>query len=87
LWKYVRAGRLDLDTARDRLSDAIKLVTHPVLSSELATESLREAVLLSHPVHDLLYLVAARREAVTLVTCDQRLRDLCTSEGLTVAGL
>jgi len=30
LRKYVRAGRLDLDTARDSLPDAIELVTHPV---------------------------------------------------------
>jgi predicted nucleic acid-binding protein len=87
LWKYVRAGQLDPDIARDSLSDATELLTRTVPSAELVTESLHEATRLGHPVYDLLYLVAARRNAATLATCDQRLHDLCVGEGLTVAGL
>lgn len=86
LWKYVGAGQLDTDTAVDSLDDAIQLITRFVPGEEMVVEALHEAARLGHPVYDLLYLVAARREAATLVTCDQRLRDLCTSAGIAVAG-
>ena len=85
LWKYVRAGQLDAQAAADSLADAHELVTRFVPASELVTEALHESVRLGHPVYDLLYLVAARRHAATLVTCDKRLRDLCATQGVAVA--
>lgn len=85
LWKYVRAGQLDAQAAADSLADAHELVTRFVPASELVAEALHESVRLGHPVYDLLYLVAARRHAATLVTCDKRLRDLCATQGVAVA--
>ena len=85
LLKYVRAGQLDTTAATAGAANAIALISHFVPGDELVVEALHEAVRLDHPVHDLLYLVTARREAATLVTCDERLRDLCLTAGVTVA--
>lgn len=86
LWKYVRAGHLATEAALASLADANELVTRFVRGEDLAAEALHEAVRLDHPVYDLLYLVTARREAATLVTCDQKLHRLGAAQGVAVAG-
>ncbi len=76
LWKYVRAGRIDLQTAIDRYDEAEALVGDSMPDRELATEALAEAVRLGHPLYDLLYAVAARRHGCGVLTLDKRLSEL-----------
>lgn len=87
LWKYVRAGHFDVRVATSSLADALELVTHLTPSRDIAAEALHESARLGHPVYDMLYLVTTRREAATLVTCDRRLRNLASSQGISVAGI
>lgn len=87
LWKYVRAGQLTIAVADALLGDAMELVTRLVSGEEIAVEALHEAARLDHPVYDLLYLICARRSAATLVTCDRRLKGLCETAGVDVAGV
>ncbi|WOP17727.1 type II toxin-antitoxin system VapC family toxin [Raineyella sp. LH-20] len=86
LWKYVRAGQLDLDRALTGLADALDLVTDLLPLSTLGAEALSESVRLDHPVYDLLYVVATRRAAATLLTVDRRLGDLARRVGVRVIG-
>lgn len=85
VWKYVRAGQLDAASATGRLADAGEIISWLVPSETMAAEALNEAVRLGHLVYDLLYLVTARRNAATLVTCDRRLAALCRAEGVPIA--
>jgi predicted nucleic acid-binding protein len=84
LWKYVAAGQLTVDTAAERLAEALKLVDqyHPM--SGLAQEVLREASARRHSVYDVCYVVLARREGAAVVTIDGRLRKLIETIGLSV---
>ena len=61
LWKYVKAGNLDAETALERLEESINLIDAFTPDWELTTEALTEAVRFKHPVYDLLYAVLARR--------------------------
>lgn len=76
LWKYVRAGEFDQDTAQARLAEAVALIDVFVPDEELTAESLAAAVRYKHPVYDLLYLVLARRRGCKIVTADKRLAAL-----------
>lgn len=86
LWKYVRAGQLDIDRALVALNDMSSLVTELVPVAPLSQETLAEAVRIDHPVYDVAYLVAARRKAATLATFDRRLAVLAEELGIRVVG-
>ncbi len=76
LWKYVTAGQLSADDAADRLELAQRLVDRYLPVDDFSKEALSEATRYGHPVYDLCYAVAARREACSVLTIDQRLRKL-----------
>jgi len=57
LWKYVKAGSLELETAVERHDEAIALIDDFTAARELATEALSEGVRYRHPVYDLIYAV------------------------------
>jgi len=76
LWKYVKAGSLEAETALERYEEAIALIDDFTPDWELATEALTEAVRYAHPVYDLLYAVLARRTGCAVLTMDQRLKTL-----------
>jgi hypothetical protein len=57
LWKYVKAGSLELETAVERHDEAIALIDDFTAARELATEALAEGVRYRHPVYDLIYAV------------------------------
>ncbi len=87
LWKYVRAGHLTLDSALERHAEAVALVDFLIPDAELTTESLAAACQYGHPVYDLVYAVAARRNACALMTRDRRLVDLLRAMQIPVEGL
>jgi predicted nucleic acid-binding protein len=76
LWKYVRAGVIDKQTALTRLEEARGLVDTFELDEQLATEALSQAILHDHPVYDLLYVVLAMRFGARLLSADGKLLKL-----------
>ncbi len=85
LWKYVKAGRLEAETALERYEEAIALIDDFTPDWELATEALTEAVRYAHPVYDLLYAVLARRTGCAVLTMDERLKTLLGQMGINTA--
>jgi len=76
LWKYVRTGGLDRDTALDRYEEAAGLIDSFEPDDQLATEALSAAIRYGHPVYDLLYVVLARRYGCKVITEDGKLAAL-----------
>ena len=76
LWKYIKADKLDAETALERLEEAVNLIDAFTADWELTTEALTEAARYEHPVYDLLYAVLARRTGCAVLTMDERLRTL-----------
>ncbi len=76
LWKYVEAGEITGTQAADDLESALNLVERFVPVVTLAQEALREASVYGHPVYDLGYAIAARREGCSVLTLDTRLQRL-----------
>ena len=87
LWKYVKAGNLDAETALERLEESINLIDAFTPDWELTTEALTEAVRFKHPVYDLLYAVLARRTGCAVLTMDERLRTLLGQMGVGTASV
>jgi len=73
LWKYVRAGAMDKQTAMARVEEAFDLVDSFEPDATLVTEALSLAVLHDHPVYDLLYVVLAMRFGARLLSADAKL--------------
>jgi predicted nucleic acid-binding protein len=82
LWKYVKAGSLEVETALERYEEAINLIDDFAPDRELTTEALTEAVRYGHPVYDLLYAVLARRTGCVVLTMDKRLKTLLDQMGI-----
>jgi predicted nucleic acid-binding protein len=82
LWKYVKAGSLDAETALERHEESINLIDAFTPDWELTTEALSEATRFKHPVYDLLYAVLARRTGCAVLTMDERLRALLGQMGV-----
>jgi len=76
LWKYVRTGLLDKQTAIVRLEEALDLVDSFEPDQTLVTEALSQAVLHDHPVYDLLYVVLAMRFGSRIISADSKLLKL-----------
>jgi len=76
LWKYVKAGSQELETAVEPHEEAIALIDDFTAARELATEALAEAVRYRNQVYDLIYAVLARCTGCALLTMDSRLRTL-----------
>jgi len=73
LWKYVRFGDLDKETALARYAEAIGLVDIFEADEQLATEALSTAIRYNHPVYDTFYAILARRHGCTVLTVDKKL--------------
>lgn len=83
LWKYVRAGQLDVDTACDvvlTLHDDLELVA----DVRLLDSAQRLAAMLNHSVYDCLYLALARQRETPIFTADKRLAGLAESLDLDI---
>jgi predicted nucleic acid-binding protein len=85
LWKYVRAGQLDLEVAVEKLRGAVALCDRlEPMNENAAIAALRGAVGAAHPVYDLVYLNLAQAEDASLATADNRLAELATTLGVTI---
>ncbi|MDO4290615.1 MAG: type II toxin-antitoxin system VapC family toxin [Eggerthellaceae bacterium] len=82
LWKYIRAGSLDMENAEKMFRATVALVGSFQDDEDLLVEALAEGARLDHPVYDMLYFVLARRHAATLFTLDQKLQKLCDENGV-----
>ena len=71
LWKYIRAGEIDLDLALTRLEQAMGLVDGVVPQRTLAPEALVAAARQQRSVYDMTYAVLARRSGATVITMDR----------------
>ncbi len=76
-WKYVRAGLLSLDDAREYVARTIDLVDEFYGFEDYVDEVFAEAAHMDYSVYDLFYMVLARRHAATLFTADRKLIELC----------
>jgi predicted nucleic acid-binding protein len=85
LWKYQRAGLIDIDALQARHAELCLLVHRFVDEQELFPEALQLAADFDHPVYDAVYAVAARRNAATLLSFDRRLLGLCQRAGIACA--
>jgi predicted nucleic acid-binding protein len=77
LWKYLITNQLTKDQCLNYIDEGIKLVDHFIDSKELWQEAFHEAANHHHPVYDMFYAVAARRQSGTLITNDGPLANIC----------
>lgn len=83
LWKYVRAGQVDVEDAVEGVAVLVKLINlYP--DDDLLPSAQRLAARLTHPVYDCLYLSLAQRLSCPLVTADRRLAERSTGLGIPV---
>ncbi len=73
LWKYVRFGELDKETALNRYAEAIGLVDVFESDEQIAAEALSTAIRYKHSVYDMLYVILARRHGCSILTVDKKL--------------
>jgi predicted nucleic acid-binding protein len=76
LCKYVRGKLLSEADALAIHRSAVLLLDRSIDSTELFPEALMLASQWQHPVHDVLYLITARRTSSTLLTLDTVLAEL-----------
>lgn len=82
LWKYVRAGELDLDQANKCLEAALNIVDSIQPGTPLIHEALITSCVTKHPVYDSIYLILARRNGANLLSIDRRLIDMARKNGV-----
>jgi len=81
LWKYVRAGLLDVDEACavvETLAGRLDLVP----DARLIASAQRLSARIDHPVYDCLYLALAQERVLALATVDRRLAACATHLGI-----
>ncbi len=77
VWKYVRAGHVDLGDGLESLRWAAQIGIESVGVGALWESSLARAVSLDHPAYDMLFVQLAHRESIPLATYDKRLLAHC----------
>jgi len=87
VWKYVMAGDMSQDQALAIHAAATALVDTFINDAELVEPALREAIGLSHPIYDMLYLVLTHRTGAQLCTLDRRLAKIAGQLDLAVVEL
>ncbi|MGB0767134.1 MAG: type II toxin-antitoxin system VapC family toxin [Phycisphaeraceae bacterium] len=73
LWKYVRRDALDADTGEAILQDMLQMPIVAMSSSDLLPQAFEIATKYDRTVYDSLYLAAAVRAGVVMLTADERL--------------
>lgn len=81
-WKYYKYQRFTRAEAVSLAEDGIALVDQYIPVEGMWKEALRESITYDHPVHDVLYIICARRNDGVLFTYDKRLRQLCKEAGV-----
>lgn len=72
VWQSVRAGAADLGAAQQVLADADALFGRVVSAGDVWARALELAVGRSHPSYDAVFVAVAEREAVPVVTYDEK---------------
>ncbi len=83
LWKYVRAGLLDIDSACAVVSSVVGRL-ELVADEDLIEAAQRLSASLDHAVYDCLYIALARRDGLVLATVDKRLAARAADLGVDV---
>lgn len=79
LWKAVRFSGLDTAQAMNHYEDAIALVDEFILDESLMRLAIRNAVLHTHPVYDMVFVAAAQQHGCSLLSVDRKLMTLARS--------
>jgi predicted nucleic acid-binding protein len=82
--KECRGARLNFDESDETLNNALRLVHEFTPIEADYVEAMHEAMRLKHSAYDMLYLILARRYGATLMTLDDKLRQIAADEGITV---
>ena len=82
LWRYVRAGDLQMAEATSILQRMPDSFARLVPTAELARDALLLAHELDHSVFDCVYLALAQREELGILTLDAKLAGLAVRKGL-----
>jgi predicted nucleic acid-binding protein len=77
LWKYHKAKILSKEQCLLYMQQGLKMVNTFVDAKEIWEEAFSEGISNNHSVYDMLYMVAARRHAGTLITNDSTLAAIC----------
>jgi len=84
VWKYLKAGYIDEENAKITVLMLFNLVDSYTEAIENSMEVLHEAARLNISTYDMFYFVLARHNAATLLTCDQKLKNLAIDNGISV---
>lgn len=84
VWKYLKAGYVDEENAKTTVAMLFKLVDSYANAVEDSMEVLHEATRLNISAYGMFYFVLARHNAATLITCDQKLKNLAIDNGISV---
>lgn len=85
-WKYCSFTKISQADCVRGIEFCLGLVDESVPAEAMWAEAFAEAVKCRHPVYDLLYLVAARRNAAHVLSCDKKLKTLARKLGIMFAG-
>ena len=84
VWKYLEAGYIDEENAKITVATIFQFVDGFYNAIDDSMEVLHEALRLNLSTYDMFYFVLARHNAATLITCDQRLKNLAIDNGIAV---
>ena len=79
LWKAVRFSGLSIDQAMNHYEDAVALVDEFILDDTLMHLAIRNAVLHTQPVYDMVFVAAAQQHGCSLLSVDRKLAALARS--------
>lgn len=84
VWKYLEAGYIDEENAKITVATIFQFVDGFYNAIDDSMEVLHEALRLNLSTYDMFYFVLARHNAATLITCDQRLKNIAIDNGIAV---
>jgi len=77
LWKYVKKNIYTEEECIQYIKDGIAYIDHFIDSKKLWQEALSEGIKNDHSIYDIFYMICARRENATMLTCDNDLIKIC----------
>jgi len=84
LWKYLKAGLINKETAHEAAHLAMSLVDEYSDPAVYTHEVLNDSFRLNHSSYDMFYLALSRRTGSTLLSFDKKLNSLASREGLDI---
>jgi predicted nucleic acid-binding protein len=84
IWKYVKANLLEKNKANQALELAQGLVDEFIDIAENNEEAMNESIRTGHSTYDLLYFTLARRYGASLMTLDEKLKEIAGNSEIDV---